>query len=144
MWNELGDRPVIHSKNVTERFPRNLWYFRTESTGDGPRLCRRPRIPLSPRRLKNRSKIDVKFDQFSVSILDRFEVVLGPQLGVIFGLFGAQVRLSSVQNASGRLFNMKNVISHQTHARVYGSAHFRAKMASKMPQDRPKTAPRGS
>ena len=93
---------------------------------------------------ENQSKIALNFDKFSVSILDRFGVVLERQLGVIFGLFGAQVRPSSVQNASGKLVNIKNVICHQTHARVYGSANFRAKMASKMPQDRPKTTPRGS
>ena len=34
--------------------------------------------------LPNRPKINQNFDQFSLSILDGFGVVLGPQLGVIF------------------------------------------------------------
>ena len=46
------------------------------------------------------TKIDPKFDQFSVWIWDGFGVASGPQLGVIFGLCGAQVRPSSVQNPS--------------------------------------------
>ena len=48
------------------------------------------------------------FHQFPDSILDRFGVVLGRQLGVIFGLFGAQVRPSSVQNAPCKLVSIKN------------------------------------
>ena len=62
---------------------------------------------------KKRSKIDQNFDQFSVSILDRFGVVLGPQLGVIFVLFGAQVRPSSVQDPSWKLINIQNMNFHQ-------------------------------
>ena len=60
-----------------------------------------PRGPkIAPRSSQEASKIDQKIDEFSVSILERFGVVWGRQLGVIFGLFGAQVRPSSVQNAS--------------------------------------------
>ena len=43
------------------RFLRNLRYFRTESTGDGPRLCRRTPASRESRQaqksIKNRSKI---------------------------------------------------------------------------------------
>ena len=89
-------------------------------------------------------EIDQNFDHFLDSIFDRFWVVLGRQVGVIFGTCGAQDAPSCVQNASWKLINIKNVIFHQTHARVYRSAYLAPKMASKMPQDRPKTAPRGS
>ena len=56
-----------------------------------------------------RLEIDQNFDHFLDSIFDRFWVVLGRQVGVIFGLFGGQVRPSSVQNASCKLINIKNV-----------------------------------
>ena len=91
-----------------------------------------------------RLEIDQNFDHFLDSIFDRFWVVLGRQLGVILATFGGQDRLSSVQNASWKLINIKNVIFHQTLARVYESAYLEPKMASKMPQDRLKTAPKGS
>ena len=45
-------------------------------------------------------EIDQNFDHFLTSILGRFGTVLGPHLGVMFGLFGGQVGPSSVQNAS--------------------------------------------
>ena len=89
-------------------------------------------------------EIDQNFDYFLTSFLDRFWVVLGCHLGVIFGTFGGQDAPSSVKSASWKPIHIKNVIVHQTHARVYRSANLGAKMASKMPQDRPKTAPRGS
>jgi hypothetical protein len=44
-----------------------------------------------------------------VSIFHRFGVVWGRQVGVIFGNFGDQVRPRSVQNASWKLINIKNV-----------------------------------
>ena len=89
-------------------------------------------------------EIDQNFDHFLASIFDRFWLVLGRHLGVILGTCDGQVRPRSVQNASCKLINIKNVIFHETHARVHESANLAPKMASKMPQDRPKTAPRGS
>ena len=74
----------------------------------------------------------------------RFWVVLGRQDGVILGTFGGQDGPRQVQNASWKPINIQNVISHQTHARVYGSAILEPKMPPKMLQDRAKTAPRGS
>ena len=47
-----------------------------------------------------RLEIDQNFDHFLDSIFGRFGVVLGRQVGVIFGTFGAQDAPSSVQNAS--------------------------------------------
>ena len=91
-----------------------------------------------------RIKFDQNFDRFLTSIFGRFGVVLGCQVGVILGTFGGQDRPRSVQNASWKPINIKNVIFHQTLARVYGSAYLEPKMASKTVQDRPKTAPRGS
>ena len=57
---------------------------------------------------------DQNFDRFLTSIFDRFWVVLGCQVGVIFGTFGSQVGPSSVQNASGKLIDIENVNFHQT------------------------------
>ena len=45
-------------------------------------------------------ELDQNFDHFLTSIFGRFGVVLGRQLGVIFGLLGGQVGPSSLQNAS--------------------------------------------
>ena len=56
-----------------------------------------------------RLESDQNFAHFLDSILDRFWVVLGRQVGVIFGTFGAQDAPSSVQNASWKLINIKNV-----------------------------------
>ena len=42
-----------------------------------------------------RLKIDQNFDHFLTSIFDRFGVVLGCHLGVIFGTLGGQVGLPS-------------------------------------------------
>ena len=42
-----------------------------------------------------RLEIDQNFDHFLDSIFDRFWVVLGCQLGVIFGTFGSEVGLPS-------------------------------------------------
>ena len=97
-----------------------------------------------PKAHKTRFFSHQNFDHFLASFLDRFLVVLGCHLGVIFGTFGCLDRPSSVQNASWKPINIKNVIVHQTHARVYRSAILEPKMPPKMPQDRPKTAPRGS
>ena len=55
-----------------------------------------PAQKCSPARLE----VDQNFDHFLTSIFDRFGVVLGRHLGVIFGTFGGQVGPSSVQNAS--------------------------------------------
>ena len=59
------------------------------------------------------SKNDRNFAYFLVSIFDRFGVVLGRHLGVIFGTFGGQVGPRSVQNASWKLIFVKNVHVHQ-------------------------------
>ena len=91
-----------------------------------------------------RLEIDQNFDHFLTSIFGRFWVVLGRQVGVILGTFGGQDGTRSIQNTSWKPINVQNVISHQTHARVYRSAILEPKMPPKMPQDRPKTAPRGS
>ena len=58
--------------------------------------------------------IDRKLGHFLDSIFDRFWVVVGRQVGVVLNLFGNQVRPSSVQNASWKLINIKNVNCHQT------------------------------
>ena len=73
--------------------------YRVEPTPLPPDLVSHhfPRGSWAP---KNRPKIDPKIYQKFDDDLDRFRVVLGCQLGVIFGLFGAQVRPSSVQNTS--------------------------------------------
>ena len=96
-----------------------------------------------PKAPGGRLEIDQNFDHFLDSIFDRFWVVLGRQVGVIFGLFGGQDRPRSVQNASWKLINIKNVNFHQI-MRIPLLTLFDHKMASKTPQDRLKTAPRGS
>ena len=78
-----------------------------------------PRRPAHPagraqKAHPGRLEIDQNFDHFSDSIFDRFWVVLGRQVGVVFGTFGAQVRSSCVQNASWKFINVKNVIFHET------------------------------
>ena len=60
-----------------------------------PPTGRRPKFDLDQDRPKNQSKIDQNFDRFSVSVLDRFGVVLGPQLGVIFGQISYPNRLGT-------------------------------------------------
>ena len=62
---------------------------------------------------KSRLESDQNFDHFLDSIFDRFGVVLGRQVGLIFGTFGGQDRASSLQNASCKLINIKNVNFHQ-------------------------------
>ena len=57
---------------------------------------------------------DQNFDHFLDSICGRFGVVLGRHVGVILGPFGGQDRPRSVQNASCKLINIKNVKIHQT------------------------------
>ena len=64
-----------------------------------------PQEPNAVRRaakmnLKIRLVVDQNDDQFLISIFDRFGIVLGCHLGVIFGILGGQVGPSSVQNAS--------------------------------------------
>ena len=62
---------------------------------------------------KIRLVVDQNFDRFLTSIFGRFGVVLGSQVGVIFGSFGLQDRPRSVQNASWKPINIKNVNFHQ-------------------------------
>jgi len=64
--------------------------------------------------LKIRLVVDQNFDRFLTSIFDRFWVVLGCQVGVIFGTFGGQDGPRSVQNASWKLIDIQNVNFHQT------------------------------
>ena len=49
-------------------------------------------------------KFDQNFDQFSLSILDRFGVVLGRQLGVIFGQISSPNRLGIVLTSKTLIF----------------------------------------
>ena len=58
--------------------------------------------------------VDQNFDHFLDSIFGRFGVVLGRHVGVILEPFGGQDRPRSVQNASCKLINIKNVKIHQT------------------------------
>ena len=58
---------------------------------------------------KFRFENEPNFDHFLDSIFGRFGVVLGRQVGVIFGTFGAQDAPSSVQNASWKRNNIKNM-----------------------------------
>ena len=61
-----------------------------------------------------RLEIDQVFYHFWDSIFDRFWVVLGRQVGVIFGTFGGQVGPSWVLNAFRKLIFVKNVKTHET------------------------------
>ena len=111
--------------------------------------CFPPKSPTQsagprPKTHKPPLEIDQNFDHFLTSFWDRFWVVLRRQVGVIFGTLGGQDGPRSIQNASWKPISIQNVIFYQTHARVYRSVILEPKMASKMPQDRPKTAPRGS
>ena len=63
---------------------------------------------------KIRLVFDQNFDHFLTSIFGRFGVVLGRQVGVIFGPFGGQVGPSSVQKASWKRIIIKNVNFHET------------------------------
>ena len=58
---------------------------------------------------KMRLVVNQNFDHFLASIFDRFWVVLGHQVGVIFRTFGGQDRPRSLQNASWKPINMKIV-----------------------------------
>ena len=84
-----------------------------------------------------RLEIDQNFDHFLTSIFGRFWVVLGRQVGVIFGTFGAQVRPSCVQNASWKLINIKNVNFHQILRLLIPERYFG-------PQDGLQNAPRSA
>ena len=77
---------------------------------------RRPAHSAGPRQvnLKIRLVCNQNLDHFLTSIFGRFGVVLGRQVGVILGPFGGQDRPRSVQNASCKLINIKNVKIHQT------------------------------
>ena len=77
---------------------------------------RRPAHSAGPAQMdhQNRLEIDQNFDHFLTSIFDRFWVVLGRQVGVIFGPFGGQDGPSSVQNASWKRIIIKNVNFHET------------------------------
>ena len=77
---------------------------------------------IHPRRLF----CDQNFDQFLTSIFYRFWAVLGCHLGVIFGTFGGQVAPSSVQNASWKLINVKNVNFQQILGIPIPERYFRA------------------
>ena len=120
MWNDHGNRSLLHSKNIIFTISSKSFGI-TEgkylggahaSAADpgvaqilGPRKILgwplgRPRSPqerpkIAPRRPKIDPKINQNFDQFSVSILDRFWVVLGPQLGVIFDQISSPNRLGT-------------------------------------------------
>ena len=63
---------------------------------------------------KIRLVVDQNFDRFLTSIFGRFWVVLGRQVGIIFGPFGGQVGPSSVQKASWKRIIIKNVNFHET------------------------------
>ena len=82
-------------------------------------------------------EIDQNFDHFLDSIFDRFWVVLGRQVGVIFGTFGAQDAPSSVQNASWKRNNIKNVNFHPV-------LRFPIPERSWGAQDDPQNAPRSA
>jgi hypothetical protein len=77
--------------------------------------------------------VDQNFARFLTSIFRRFWVVLGCQVGVISGIFGGQDGLP-------RAMFTKNVIFEKTSAMLHGSTILEVGA----PQDRPKTAPRGS
>ena len=69
-----------------------------------------PRIPPGrPQKPINPIFFDQNFDHFLDSIFARFWIVLGRHVGVMFALFGGQVRPSSVQNASWKVIFIKNV-----------------------------------
>ena len=76
---------------------------------------RRPTHSAGPAQVDHHERLflDQNFNHFLTSILDRFGVVLGRHLGVIFGTFGLEDRPSWVQNASWKRINIKNVIFHQ-------------------------------
>ena len=76
---------------------------------------RRPAHSAGPAKMdhKIRLVVDQNFDRFLTSIFGRFGVVLGRQVGVILGTFGGQDRPRSVQNASWKPINIKNVNFHQ-------------------------------
>ena len=69
---------------------------------------------------------DQNLDLFLASIFYRFWAVLGCHLGVIFGTFGGQVAPSSVQNASWKLINVKNVNFQQILGIPIPERYFRA------------------
>ena len=77
---------------------------------------RRPAHSAGPAEVahKIRLVVDQNFNRFLTSIFGRFWVVLGRQVGVIFGPFGDPVGPSSVQNASWKRISIKNVNFHET------------------------------
>ena len=76
---------------------------------------RRPAHSAGPPKMDHtiRFVFDQNFDRFLISIFDRFWVVLGHQVGVMFLPFGDQVGPSSVQNASCKLIFIRNVNVHE-------------------------------
>ena len=108
-----GDRSVIHSKNVKYSISSKSKVL------TGGKVPGRAHASAADREStyflggswapKNRSKNRFKIRWLFGVDLDRFGVVLGRQLGVIFGLFAAQVRPSSLQNASCKPVNVKIV-----------------------------------
>ena len=102
---------------------------------DRPRSAlRRPKI--APRRPKIDPKINQNFNQFSVSILDRFGVVLGPQLGVIFGQISSPNRL-------GTGFTSKTPMFTKQYENQYKINKNAPRAPPKTTQNRPKSVPRG-
>ena len=90
-------KPEVEDKVAEHQFWSSLVHFSPPLfSPQEPNAVRRA-VPMNhPKRLF----FDQNFDHFLTSILDRFWVVLGRPLGVIFGTFGGQVGPSSVQNAS--------------------------------------------
>ena len=102
-----------------------------------------PRIPPMKRTMAHNDLLfcDQNFDHFLVSIFARFGLVLGSQLGVIFGTFGAQDRPSSVLNAFCKPINMKNVKIHEILRLLIPERHFGTQDGS---QNVPRSAQDGS
>ena len=77
---------------------------------------RRPAHSAGPSKMVRLKRlfVDQNFDHFLDSIFGRFGVVLGRHVGIILGPFGGQDRPRSVQNASWKLIDIKNVKIHQT------------------------------
>ena len=132
-------RNVIHSKNVTFDFFEIFCTSVRKVQGRAHASAvggRRRRVQLDLDRPKKRSKIDLKFDQFSVSILDRFGVVLGSQLGVIFGQISSPNRL-------GTGFISKTSMSTKWYKNKWKTNKNAPRASPKTTQNRPKSVPRG-
>ena len=122
---------------IPRRNPRSLQSYCKSSSAE---FSNPPIIPPGGLRIppvwtqeahKIRLECDQNFDHFSEPIFDRFWVVLGRHLGVIFGTLGAQVGLVTAMLS-------KNVIFEKTSAALGGSTILTPKTA----QDEAKIAPR--